>query len=37
MRRAVVELHTEAAELGSIEALFVLGLLYDRREGVQED
>jgi len=36
MRRAV-ELYTEAAELGSIEALFDLGLSYDRGEGFQED
>ena len=36
MRRAV-ELWTEAAELGSIEALFSLGVAYRRGDGVQQD
>ena len=36
MRRAV-ELYTEAAELGSIEALFNLGNAYYFGEGVKED
>ncbi|EJK49043.1 hypothetical protein THAOC_32119, partial [Thalassiosira oceanica] len=36
MRRAV-ELWTEAAELGSIDALFSLGNAYDEGDGVQQD
>ena len=36
MQKAV-KLYTEAAELGSIEALINLGFLYRRGEGVQED
>ena len=36
MRRAV-ELWTEAAELGSVEALHSLGLTYYRGEGVEQD
>ena len=36
MQKAI-ELWTEAAELGSIEALHNLGLAYDRGEGVQQD
>ncbi|EJK73040.1 hypothetical protein THAOC_05358 [Thalassiosira oceanica] len=36
MQRAV-ELFTEAAELGSIEALFNLGVSYDRGMGVEQD
>jgi len=36
MRRAI-ELRTEAAELGSIGALFNLGIAYDFGKGVQED
>ena len=36
MRKAV-ELYTEAAELGSFDALFSLGIAYDRGEGVQQD
>ena len=36
MRKAV-ELWTEAAELGSIEALFNLGDAYYHGDGVQED
>ena len=36
MRKAV-ELWTEAAELGSIEALYSLGVAYDRGDGVQQD
>ncbi|EJK58631.1 hypothetical protein THAOC_21228 [Thalassiosira oceanica] len=35
--RRAVELFTEAAELGSIQALFNLGYLYYNGEGVQED
>ena len=34
LARRVVELHTDVAELGSIEALFYLGNVYDRGEGV---
>ncbi|EJK67098.1 hypothetical protein THAOC_11912, partial [Thalassiosira oceanica] len=36
MRRAV-ELYTEAAELGSVEALYNLGNAYDLGKGVQQD
>ena len=36
MRRAV-ELYTEAAELGSVDALYSLGFAYDRGEGVRQD
>ena len=36
MRKAV-ELSTEAAELGSIEALYNLGIAYYHGDGVQED
>ena len=36
MRRAV-ELWAEAAELGSVEALFCLGLAYDIGKGVEQD
>ena len=36
MRRAV-ELFTEAAELGSIDATYTLGILYDRGYGVEKD
>jgi len=35
--RQAVELYTEAAELGSVEALFNLGVLYYSGDGVQED
>ena len=35
--RKAVELWTEAAELGSIEALYNLGVAYDRGVGVQQD
>ena len=35
--RKAVELWTEAAELGSIGALYSLGVTYQRGEGVQED
>ena len=35
--RKAVELYTEAAELGSLDALYNLGLAYDRGEGVQHD
>jgi len=36
MRRAV-ELYTEAAQLGSVEALYNLGVAYELGEGVQQD
>ncbi|EJK70365.1 hypothetical protein THAOC_08280, partial [Thalassiosira oceanica] len=36
MQRAV-ELWTEAAELGSVDALYNLGLAHDRGDGVQQD
>ncbi|EJK48939.1 hypothetical protein THAOC_32222 [Thalassiosira oceanica] len=36
-RRKAVELWTEAAELGSIEAIFNLGVAYYYGDGVQED
>ena len=36
MRKAF-ELFTEAAELGSIDALFSLGFAYERGEGVGQD
>ncbi|EJK69409.1 hypothetical protein THAOC_09335, partial [Thalassiosira oceanica] len=35
--RRAVELYTEAAELGSVEALFELGNAYDNGKGVQQD
>ncbi|EJK56180.1 hypothetical protein THAOC_23985 [Thalassiosira oceanica] len=35
--RKGVELYTEAAELGSVEALFSLGVVYEIGEGVQKD
>ncbi|EJK57354.1 hypothetical protein THAOC_22611, partial [Thalassiosira oceanica] len=35
--RKAVELYTEAAELGSIQALFSLGNAYHKGEGVQQD
>ncbi|EJK52436.1 hypothetical protein THAOC_28284 [Thalassiosira oceanica] len=35
--RGAVELYTEAAELGSIEALYNLGNAYDLGKGVQQD
>ena len=35
--RKAIEVWTEAAELGSIEALFGLGDAYDHGEGVQQD
>ena len=35
--RKAVELWTEAAELGSLEALYNLGIVYYNGEGVQED
>ena len=35
--RRAVELWTEAAELGSIGALFNLGIAYDMGKGVEQD
>ncbi|EJK77020.1 hypothetical protein THAOC_01177, partial [Thalassiosira oceanica] len=36
-RRRAVELFTEAAELGSIKALFNLGISYENGDGVEQD
>ena len=35
--RKTIELWTEAAELGSIQALYSLGVAYERGDGVQQD
>ena len=36
-KRKAIELWTEAAELGSIDALYNLGLAYDHENGIQQD